>query len=355
MTTGASRQTGSHSLVALLEATAHRPMIFGTRGSALALWQTNWVIDRLREHIPGIVIHLETIRTQGDRTQQSSVPLTQFADKSIFVAELEQALLAGGAPPDTQSALADPDIDHLPAIDAAVHSLKDLASALPDGLMLAAVTQREDPRDALISRHGQRLQSLPRGACVATDSLRRRAQLLHLRPDLRVASIRGNVDTRVRKALDPDGPDAVVLAVAGLRRLGLEHVITQYFAPDELVPAVGQGSLAVEIRSTDLQLRRLLAAIDDRPSRLAARAERAVLAALGGGCRVPLGAHAVISQDGSSLELLAVVASPDGKHMLRTTVRGPATQPARLGRLAAAQLRRQGAARLLRAASEQRT
>ncbi|HEV7126633.1 MAG TPA: hydroxymethylbilane synthase [Ktedonobacterales bacterium] len=330
---------------------ASRPWVFGTRGSALAMWQTRWVLDRLREGFPDIALQVEPIKTQGDRTQQLNVPLARLADQSIFVAELEQALLAGSAWPGEQAPQRSSAevVWALPAIDAAVHSLKDLASVLPDGLVLAAVTPRDDPRDALVSRHSATLAALAPGATVATGSLRRRAQLLHLRPDLRIVEIRGNVDTRVRKALDPAGPDAVVLAVAGLRRLGLERHITQYFSTDELVPAAGQGALAVEIRRTDHVLRHLLAAIDHAPSHQAARAERAVLAALGGGCRVPLGAYAVVVDDGATIELLAVVASPDGRDLVRTTMRGPASQPARLGRLAAAQLRRAGATAMLRA------
>ena len=236
------------------------------------------------------------------------------------------------------------------AIDAAVHSLKDLPGQLPDGLVLAAVTAREDARDALVSRRGHRLADLPEGARVATSSLRRRAQLLHLRPDLRIEEIRGNVDTRVRKALAADGPDAVVLAVAGLRRLGLERHISEYLAVETLVPAVGQGALAVEVRRADRRLRRLAALIDDAPTRQAVRAERAVLSALGGGCQVPLGAYASLDADGATLALVAVVASPDGRRYLRAAASGPANQPARLGRRVATELRRGGADELVQAA-----
>lgn len=236
------------------------------------------------------------------------------------------------------------------AIDAAVHSLKDLPGQLPDALALAAVTAREDPRDALVSRAGHTLATLPQGARVATSSLRRRAQLLHLRPDLRIEAIRGNVDTRVRKALAPDGPDSAVLAVAGLRRLGLERHISEYLPVETMVPAVGQGALAVEVRRADRRLRRLVAAIDDAPTRLAVRAERAVLAALGGGCQVPLGAYARLTAGGATLDLLAVIASPDGRIYLRATASGPASQPARLGRRVAAALRRGGADDIILAA-----
>lgn len=340
-------------------------LIVGSRGSALALWQTQWVLDRLLEHTPHTRYHIEEITTRGDRTQALHVPLTQLGDKSMFVAELERALLASeldvAISPMNDRALVDAERQavaaHEPAregrsdavhpIDAAVHSLKDLPGRLDPRLTLAAVPEREDPRDALISRHGLRLMELPEGAVVATSSLRRRAQILHLRPDVRIVDIRGNVDTRLRKALAPDGPDAVVLAVAGLRRLGLDGRITEILPVDVLTPAVGQGALAVEVRADDRRTRRLLKPLDHVSTRQAVMAERAVLATLGGGCQVPLGAHAAVAQDGERLHLIAVVASLDGKRLIRVERDGSLRRPVALGRSVARELLHQGAAEIL--------
>jgi hydroxymethylbilane synthase len=329
-------------------------LVVGTRGSALALWQTRQVLERLRERHPSMRASIEEIKTQGDRTQARDIPLTQLGDKAMFVAELEQALLAGtldaAIQPMNDFALVESERTHAApgAIDAAVHSLKDLPGSLRSGLTLAAILPREDARDVLVSRHGLGLRALPPGATIATSSLRRAAQILHLRPDVRIVSIRGNVDTRLRKTLAPDGPDATVLAAAGLQRLGLEQHITEYLAVDEMVPAVGQGALAVEVRAGDTRLRRLLRAIDDAPTRRAVTAERALLAALGGGCQVPMGAHATLTDGGAMLRLLAVVASLDGKRLVRVERMGPARRPASLGRAAARELLARGAAAILR-------
>jgi hydroxymethylbilane synthase len=312
------------------------------------MWQTNWVVERLGQSKPADSYRVEQIRTQGDRTQTSSVPLSQLGDKSMFVAELERALLDGEVDASVQ-----PLQDRLlveaenararHGIDAAVHSLKDLPGRLPAGLVIAAVTPREDARDVLVTRDGRMLGDLPPGARVATGSLRRRAQLLHLRPDLRIEDIRGNVDTRIRKALAQDGPDGIVLAAAGVLRLGLERHIVEYFDTDVMVPAVGQGALAVEVRRADRALRRALRAVDDYATRQAVLAERAVLRSLGGGCQVPLGAHATVQPGGATLRVVAVVATPDGKRLIRAEGTGPVNQPARLGRRVAADMRAQGA------------
>ncbi|HEX8033186.1 MAG TPA: hydroxymethylbilane synthase [Ktedonobacterales bacterium] len=340
----------------------HQQLIVGSRGSALAMWQTRWVLDRLLEHAPHTHYHIEEISTRGDRTQALQVPLTQLGDKSMFVAELERALLAGeldvAISPMNDRSLVDAERQAMPVqeqqqsgeiqpIDAAVHSLKDLPGKLDPRLTLAAVPPREDPRDALISRHGLRFAELPVGAVVATSSLRRRAQVLHLRPDLRIVDIRGNVDTRLRKALAPDGPDAVILAVAGLRRLGLDGYITEILPVDVLTPAVGQGALAVEVRADDRRTRRLLKQLDHPPTRQAVTAERAVLATLGGGCQVPLGAHATVAPDGETLHLTAVVASLDGQRLIRVERDGPLRRPMTLGRGVARELLRRGAAQIL--------
>ncbi len=329
------------------------PVVVGTRGSALALWQTRHILDLLRQRAPGADFAVREITTRGDRTQALHVPLTQLGDKSMFVAELERALLAGeldaAVQPMNDRALVDAERDESPdAIDAAVHSLKDLPGRLDRRLVIAAVPEREDPRDALVSRHGKGLMTLPTGAVVATGSLRRQAQIRHLRPDLQVTHIRGNVDTRLRKALASDGPDAVVLAVAGLKRLGLDGHISELLPVETIVPAVGQGALAVEVRADDRGMRGLLRAIDHLPTRRAVEAERAVLAALGGGCQVPLGAHATVSEDGAALRLLAVVASLDGTRLIRVEREGPASRPRALGRMVARELLRQGAAEIIR-------
>jgi hydroxymethylbilane synthase len=318
------------------------------------MWQTTSVLDRLRERDPAVRLLVQEIKTRGDRTQVLNIPLTQLGDKSMFVAELEQALLAGtldaAVQPMNDLALAHAEqaAQTQRAIDVAVHSLKDLPGHLTPGLVLAAVPEREDPRDALVARSGLSLRELPHGAIVATGSLRRRAQLLQLRPDLRIVSIRGNVDTRLRKALAPDGPDATVLAVAGLKRLGLEHTITEYLPVDVLVPAVGQGALAVEVRAQDHATRQRLRQIDHTPTRRAVLAERAVLATLGGGCQVPLGAHATLTPDGQALLLRAVVASLDGTRAIHVEQQGPATRPVTLGRSVARALLREGADEILR-------
>jgi hydroxymethylbilane synthase len=340
-------------------ASQSRVLVVGTRGSPLALWQTNWVLDQMRAQAPRARFAIQTLKTQGDRTQAQNLPLTQLGDKGLFIAELEQALL-GGRSPATAARDADRPLpvaigslqDAAPAdaerhIDAAVHSLKDLPGTLTEGLVLAAITEREDPRDALVSRAGLGLMALPEGAIVATSSLRRRAQLLHLRPDLHIVEMRGNVDTRLRKALGADGPDATVLAVAGMKRMGLETHITEYLPVEMMVPAVGQGALAIEVRAHDMRARRLLHRLDSPSTRRAVTAERAVLAALGGGCQVPLGAHAIPSSDGASLCLLAVVASPDGHRLARVERAGPATRPVALGRQVARELLRQGADEIL--------
>lgn len=350
----------SHPTIRSSDATP--PRLIGTRGSALALWQTEWVLDRLQSTSPRARFAVHRIKTTGDHTQAAGTPLAGSGEKGVFVAELELALLAGeldiALHPMQDLALAQAEYQaehqarsarHQPAIDLAIHSAKDLPSRLTERLVIAAVTEREDPRDVLISRHGYTLDQLPQGATVATSSLRRQAQLLHRRPDLRIVSVRGNVDTRLRKAMAPDGPDAMVLAAAGLKRLGLQDFITEALPLDVMVPAAGQGALAVEVRASDTRLRRLVRRIDDQLTHRAVLAERMVLATLGGGCMVPLGAHAVPLDDGQTLRLLAVVATPDGRLLIRAERTGPASKPVALGRAVARELRHQGAEEILSA------
>lgn len=327
---------------------AARPITVGTRGSTLALWQTTWALDRVRERAPSAEFILQTISTQGDHTQAHGTPLARLGDKGVFVAELERALLEGALDIAVQSmndrALVEAErAADRSVVDAAIHSLKDLPSAITPGLALAAIPEREDARDALVSRSGLRLRDLPQGAVVATSSLRRRAQLLALRPDLRMIEMRGNIDTRLRKALAPDGPDATILAVAGMRRLGLNEYITEILPVEVLTPAAGQGALAIETRASDRATRRLLRVVDHLPTRRAITAERATLAGLGAGCLAPIGAHAIPTADGQRLRLLAVVATPDGKRIIRAERTGPASRPTFLARAVVADLRRQGA------------
>lgn len=334
-------------------------VIVGTRGSALAMWQTEAVIALLKQQHPAAHFIIQTVKTQGDKTQALATPLAQLGDKGMFVAELEQALLAGRL-----DITVEPLNDHLlvehereitqqrQPIDAAVHSLKDVPGQLSPGLTIAAVTERADVRDVLVSRHNLTLEQLPQGARVATSSLRRRAQLLHYRPDLQIVEIRGNIDTRLRKALAPDGPDAIVLAAAGLQRLGLAEYITEYLSLNVMLPAAGQGALAVEVRATDERLVRLVAAADHAPTRRAVEAERAVLNGLGGGCQTPIGVYASVDGEPGQQELLvrAVVASPDGSHLLRREGRGSLDRPEEVGQAVAQALLDAGAGDLLAAA-----
>ncbi|MGH2503255.1 MAG: hydroxymethylbilane synthase, partial [Ktedonobacterales bacterium] len=227
-------------------AVGRAPIVVGSRGSALALWQTNWALARVRERAPEADFAIQTITTQGDHTQALNTPLARLGDKGLFIAELERALLDGAldlaVQPLSDLALAQAEAQmERRGVDAAVHSLKDLPSVVTPGLALVAITEREDARDALVSRAGLRFAELPEGATVATSSLRRRAQLLHARPDLRIVEIRGNVDTRLRKTLAADGPDATILAAAGLLRLGLADHITELLPIELLTPATGQG------------------------------------------------------------------------------------------------------------------
>ncbi len=298
-------------------------LIIGSRGSKLALWQANWVKDRLAEagHQPEIRI----IHTTGDKLTEAS--LAQSGTKGLFIKEIEEALLAG-------------------EIDLAVHSLKDLPTEHPQGLGLGAVPERADPRDAFFSRKGTRFADLPLGARLGTSSLRRQSQLRRLRPDLQAVALRGNIDTRLKK-LERGDCDGLVLAAAGVLRLGLGARITHYFSRDEVCPAVGQGALAIEVRLGDEHVRDAVAPLDHPPTHRSVRAERAALRALGGGCQLPIAAHAMLK--GEEMSLQAVVASPDGKQLLRAAAAGPASAPEALGEGVARDLERQGAKALLSA------
>ena len=303
-----------------------RAFVVGTRGSRLALRQTDLIIAALRARSPGLKLLVSEIRTEGDRRPDE--PLSRIGGQGVFVKELEAALLRG-------------------EIDLAVHSLKDVPADLAPDLALAAHPQRADPRDALVARDGHALQQLPDGARVGTGSERRAVQLRALRADLVPVEIRGNVDTRVRKVEQGD-VDAAVLAVAGLERLGLLERATEVFAPEAMLPAVGQGALAVEARADDTEALALLAAIDDRETRLACTAERAFLRRLGGGCRLPFAALA--SVDGGALRIRGFISDAGGAHMFRGEASGEGENAENIGAQLAQTLLDQGAAAYVEAA-----
>jgi hydroxymethylbilane synthase len=292
-------------------------VVIGTRGSALAQRQTNMIAAALRRHWPDLGIRLHIIRTTGDRNQGTSLQV--IGGQGVFVKEIEEALLSG-------------------QIDLAVHSLKDLPGEIAPGLALAAVPKRADARDALISRGGQRLLELPPGATIGTGSARRAAQLRALRPDCIIADLRGNVDTRLRKALDPAGPyDAIVLALAGLRRLRRSGVVTEILPYSVMLPAPGQGALGLEIRADDVRLRELLAPLDDPATHAAVTAERAFLAALGGGCQAPIAAFGRVRAN--QLHLTGLLGQPDGT-LRRADIHSPLVQAMKLGHELADELKR---------------
>ncbi len=271
-------------------------LIFATRPSALARWQTRWVINALQRIHPELICEEKIISTQGDKILDR--PLPEIGGKGLFTQELESELLSS-------------------AVYCAVHSLKDLPVENPNGLAIGCIPLRAEVRDALISKHGFTLATLPQNAVVGTSSLRRAAQLLVVRPDLRIESLRGNVDTRVRKAMEGQY-DAIILAGAGLIRLGLEQYVTEWLSLDVMLPAPGQGALAVQCRSTDQTTLNLLAALDDESTRRAITAERAFLSGLGGGCAVPVAAYAkVISEQSSVIRLTGLVISEDGKKAIK--------------------------------------
>ncbi len=280
----------------------------GTRKSRLAQVQTEMALAAISNVRPDAKFEVTGVTTVGDRNH--TVAITTLGD-GVFTKELETALLDG-------------------QIDMAVHSLKDLPTELPEGLYLAAVLTREDPRDALVSREDKTLADLPPGARVGTGSPRRGAQLLARRPDLEIVLLRGNVDTRVRKVMEGGEADAAVLAVAGLKRLGMDHVITEIFEPDVVMPAIGQGFLAIEVRRDDEDTLALALAAQDEEARLCADAERAFLSAVGGGCKAPLAAYATVRQD--TLTMIGMVANLSGEDLLEERVEGDLS-PAKAGML----------------------
>jgi hydroxymethylbilane synthase len=298
-------------------------VVVGTRGSRLALAQANWVIERLRARYPEVEFQRKEIRTTGDNILE--VALAKIGDKGLFTKELEKALLDG-------------------EIDLAVHSMKDLPTRLPPGLVVGAVSNREYPGDVLISRSGRVLEELPPGAVVGTSSLRRTAQLLAYRPDLEVVPVRGNVLTRLRK-LDEGVVDALVLAWAGVYRLNLTGRVTHRIPISVCLPAVGQGALGVEVRQGDAEIIEMVRTVDHAPTRAAVLAERTLLRRLEGGCQVPIGALGRVWD--SRLLLEAVVASLDGRELVRAEDSGPVSEPERLGGQLAARMLEMGAGAIL--------
>ena len=337
-----------------------RSFVIGTRGSPLAVWQAEHVAARLRDRWPGLECCLERIRTTGDKILD--VPLAQVGGKALFVKEIEEALLSG-------------------RVDLAVHSMKDVPTELPAGLAIVAMPEREDPADVLISRTGARLAALPRGARVGTSSLRRQAQLLHHRPDLTIVGLRGNLDTRIRK-LDSEGLDAIILAAAGVKRLGLGHLVTEALPPEVLLPAVGQGALGIEVRALSRgageqgsrgaertrtlnvepgtrnlecgtlnvergtrNVERVVMVLDHRDTHLAVRTERAMLRRLGGGCQVPIAGWATV--EGDAILLRGLIAGIDGNTLVRGDARGTAADPDELGAAVAEDLLARGGRAIL--------
>lgn len=297
-----------------------KSVVIGTRGSKLALWQANYIADCLRKQYSDLTVELKQITTTGDKILD--VPLAKIGGKGLFTKELENEMLAG-------------------TIDLAVHSLKDMPTQLPEGLTLAAITERVASGDALVSNCFSSLQELPEGARVGTSSLRRKAQLLAYRPDLMISDLRGNVDTRLKK-LDDGEFDAIVLAAAGLKRLGWESRITEILDAKVCLPAVGQGALAIETRANDEGILELLAFLNDEETRVATTAERAFLQTVEGGCQVPVGVYGTVVGE-NKIQVEALIASLDGKVVVRDTLQGAFADAEILGvRLAESLLARGG-------------
>jgi hydroxymethylbilane synthase len=295
----------------------------GTRGSKLALWQANWVKQAIEARHSHLVVEIQIIKTKGDKILD--VPLAKIGGKGLFVKEIEEALLDGG-------------------IDIAVHSMKDMPGDIPKGLCIGAVPERENPFDVLISDRGLCLKDLQIGARIGTSSLRRSAQLFHVRPDLNIVPLRGNLDTRLKK-LDGHDLDGIILAAAGVRRLGLEDRITEYLAEDLLLPAAGQGALCIEIRDNDAMTTSVVSDLDHFRTRRVVLGERAFLHRLQGGCQVPIAAYG--KSDGAFIFLAGLVASLDGKTIIRDSVSGPEVQAESMGVQLAERLLSKGADRLL--------
>jgi hydroxymethylbilane synthase len=300
-------------------------IIIGSRGSMLALCQAQIIADSLRDYHPGLMVEILKIKTKGDKILD--VPLARVGGKGLFVKELEDALLDE-------------------RIDLAVHSLKDVPTELPPGLIIGAITRRESPYDVLISEKGILLEDLPPDASLGTSSLRRQAQLLKYSPHFKLVDLRGNLDTRIKK-ITQLGLDGIIVAAAGVCRLGWEAQITQYLPIDICVPAVGQGALGIEIKDDDRRMKELITPLHHPPTNAAVVAERALLHRLEGGCQVPLGAYAQVDAD--SLRIQGVVASPDGKQIIKDNINGHSDEAYELGIRLAERLLHNGGREILEA------
>jgi hydroxymethylbilane synthase len=303
---------------------SEQPVRIATRKSPLAMWQAEHVAAALRKAHPGLQVEIVGMTTQGDKILDT--PLAKIGGKGLFVKELEQGMLQGDA-------------------DIAVHSMKDVPVALPDGLHLAVIMQREDPRDAYVSNRHAGLAALPEGARVGTSSLRRQCQLSDRRPDLEILPLRGNVNTRLRK-LDDGEYDAIILASAGLKRLGFAERIRDFISLEDSLPAIGQGAVGIECRVDDERINALLAPLHHAHTAACVSAERAMNARLEGGCQVPIGGHATLT-DGE-LHLRGLVGTVDGSEIVRAEIRGPEAEAEQLGRTVAEELLEHGAAEILR-------
>lgn len=298
---------------------AARTLKIATRKSPLALWQANFVKDRLEALHPDLQVELVPMSTQGDKILDT--PLAKVGGKGLFVKELETAMLEGRA-------------------DIAVHSMKDVPVEFPDGLGLHTICEREDPRDAFVSNHFNQIDELPQGAVVGTSSLRRQCQLRAARPDLVIRDLRGNVNTRLAK-LDAGDYDAIILAAAGLKRLEMAHRIAAFIEPEQSLPANGQGAVGIECRLDDHELHALLAPLEHPETRIRVLTERAMNRALQGGCQVPIGAYALVQ--GEEVWLRGLVGSPDGSRVIRDEIRGPLAEGEALGHTLAQRLLAAGA------------
>jgi len=295
----------------------------GTRGSALAVSQSEWIKNRIVSRHPDISVELVRIKTKGDKIIDS--PLSKIGGKGLFVKEIEDALLRK-------------------EVDLAVHSIKDVPAELPDGLCLPVFPEREDPRDVFISKEYASLSDLPEGASIGTGSLRRSSQLIHIRPDLHIVQLRGNVDTRLKK-LESGAMQAIILAAAGMNRLGLSAKITELLSTEALLPAIGQGALGLEVRKDDDRTLEILSFLNHRPTELAVRAERSFLKRLEGGCQVPIAGFGIV--EGRNIILKGMVAELDGSRIIRDEIKGPDTKAEELGFALAERLLESGADRIL--------
>jgi len=295
----------------------------GTRGSKLALWQANFIKDEIEKKHKNIKVELKIIKTQGDKILD--VPLAMVGGKGLFVKEIEDELLKGN-------------------IDLAVHSMKDVPTFFPEGLYLAIITEREDYRDAFLSRKNTPLKELPNNAIIGTSSLRRKAQLLNIKNNCQIKDLRGNVDTRIKK-LENGDYDAIILATAGLKRMGFEDKITEYLDVDVMIPAVGQGALGIEIRENDNKIKEIISFLNHEPTYFAVKAERAFLRMLEGGCQVPIGCYGLLKEN--TLNLVGFVASVDGKKFIKDTISGNKSEYINLGKSLAEKILKQGGKEIL--------